>query len=525
MRTSRGAAFLVAVFLFFGGLLSGCGSGAPPDNIYQGSYRAAYSIPQLNESGTFSYTIEKKGGMTGSFVDTQTNKTRGFRGTMNNSGSFSGEVTEGATRSAVSGVIASTGVPGGDFTLNQNGAEYQGNFTLVGDTSQLPTFTSAYQGGYNGAFNVANPPPGRAASGSVSFSVDQRGSITGSFIESDNDKIVGNNPSGAFLGQVTNDGRFTGAIAYDPANPVAVEGTLINRGDGKADGDFVLVMGGSRFGGSFDEPLALPGNSPFANSYRGTYGIPENGESGTVSFTVEPNGRITGFLSQSNDSPVGTVEGNLSNDGTFSATVTYQPGTFSASAALASRTMDGALATSTLTGGGLAGDFVMTIPAQDADGSIRRDAAGNPVAARVPGNFEITIGGSEVDSIYRGSYSESSLPSVPGLLFPNGAGGAFTPNATMAITIDKEGEMTGTLGGLSVRARVTNDGRFTGTLGAVPMNGKISRQGVLDVDISDATKFQFYPGVSGNLTIRVNGVEHEGEFQGIGGSDEGALPR
>jgi hypothetical protein len=554
MTRARFIAASLAATAGYGILLTGCGSGTPENTVYQGTYRSVYNIPQLSESGQFNFTVDIKGKMVGSLADANSSKVRAFTGELKNTGKFEGTATYNGVSSSLRGTLATGGgggaAPGGgsgggDFTLSENNVTYQGSFSLgaVDQTPDQPE-SSEYQGNYSGVYNI----PGLSQGGSISYSVDKSGKIIGS--------VTQGTQTGLFTGTVANTGSFTGTFAIG-ATPQSISGTLVKSGDGSSVGNFIVAQGSQSFAGTFGKTQTpVSGDSPYKGAYRGTYSMPEQNESGSVSFTVDPSGSITGFFSQTQNQRVGTFVASLSNDGTFSGVVKYEdvtdtqkqndPNFFK----YRDRPITGKLGTSAV-GGGLAGDFVMTVTGQ------------NNTAVNRPGNFEVGIGASEPDSIYRGSYGNSAI--VPGIYLSRGSGGALpllssaataeNPSAqagtNLTVTFDKQGEFLGVIGSYDFRGRATNDGRIVGTLGGVAFEGKISRQlipsertggspavparpgpdGVFgtDDDIAAVPEVppttQFKEGFAGDLIMSVNGVSYPASIAGIGGNAEGAQPR
>lgn len=508
-------------------ILAGCGSGTEKNSSFGGSYRSAYTIPQLNETGIFLFTVGTKGDVRGSF-DNQSGKVREFTGQLNNNGSLTGSTVDRTTNTtgSFSGTVAGSGqagipdvlvdVTGGDFTLTENNVPYVGAFT-VGETPAAPG-TSGFQGFYNGVYNI----PELNQNGTTSFSVDSAGKMTG--------QLTRNDETGLLTGTVQSTGNFTASVAFR-SETTQLTGTLIKTADNSTLGNFTQTVGGRTVGGSFGPTTVQTGDSQFAGAYRGTYSIPEQGENGNISFTVDPSGSLTGFFSQSNNSPVATFTGAFNNDGRFTGSLTYEPST-----GLASRAITGKLGTSQVNSQ-LAGDFVMTI-----DGLNK------------PGNFEVAIGASEPDSIFLGTYSGPSIsdgvfisgttnsrldslqtqPDADSLTLEGNTTGTVN---TLSLSVDKQGSLIGAFGGVSVSGRVTNDGRVTGKWGGFNLQGVISKQQIKDLTTFTITQPTFDPatgrqltagsvsysyedlaGFAGNLTVTVNGTNYNVTLRGIGGT-------
>jgi hypothetical protein len=261
IRWATGLGLPATVFL---GLLgAGCGTGAPPDNHYRGSFRSQYSIPATNEVGTFTFSVAQKGDMVGSFVDANTNTTNSFAGTINNNGHFDGNVTVGGAAFPISGTLNITGttgsVPGGNFEETRAGVPVEGSFSLL-TVATSPT-NSAFAGAY------ANPAsiPGFAVLGSqsalptasnLSITVDTEG------------KFVGSVGALTLLGSISSDGRFTGQLGNFDAggNPIGaaypITGKLARAGVAAISvasglkvtspgiaGDFTVIIAGQQFSG------------------------------------------------------------------------------------------------------------------------------------------------------------------------------------------------------------------------------------------------------------------------------------
>ncbi|MDX1933299.1 MAG: hypothetical protein SFU56_11885 [Capsulimonadales bacterium] len=504
-------------------VLSGCGAKSKPDTQYRGSYRAAYTIPAVNEAGTFTFTVEQKGGMTGSFIDNNSGKIYAFNGEVATSGYFSGTLKNGPDSFRIEGTLNISGptTGGGDFKQTRSNQEYRGSFSLT-DTVITPTPGSSYRGPYSGSYNI----PGLGETGTLSFSVNSRGDINGSWTRE--------NETALFTGTVQESGAFAGTIAFATEN-LAISGTLNRTTNATTSGNFQLVQGGKSFPGTFGSTDTAPaGDSPFQGAYRGTYSVPESQENGNLSFTVDPRGKLTGFFSQSSNKPVGTFTGAFNNDGTFVGNVTYDPSTN-----LAARPITGKLQTSELNGL-KAGDFVWTIDGKN-----------------YPGNFEVGIGASEPDSIYRGAYGGPNISNGISFSSTSGATGTRLDNpelagdadslvldannnarvtgtvTTLTFTIDKQGRLVGTLGGYPLDVRVTNDGRVFGTYDGFPVRGNISRQLIrvlLSFDIDTEKRKITYSygdkdGIAGDLIVTINGREFPASIAGVGGNPEGASPR
>lgn len=525
------SAFLYSLGATGAFILTGCGSGTTKNTVYNGAYRSAYTISGLNEAGAFNFTVDVKGSITGS-LDNQNGTIREVSGSLNNDGTFTADTLNRANnvRGRLTGTMSGLGeipipgappvsnpVTGGNFTLSENNIQTSGSFLVNGD---IPApGTSGFQGFYNGVYNI----PELNQNGTTSFSVDAAGRMTG--------QLTKNDETGLLTGNVQSTGAFTASVAFRNETST-LTGTLVRTDDNSTLGNFTQTVGGRLVGGSFGPTTVQTGDSQFAGAYRGTYSIPEQGENGNVSFTVDPSGSLTGFFSQSNNSPVATFTGAFNNDGRFTGNLSYE-----ATTGLTTRAITGKLGTSQVNNK-LAGDFVMTIN-----------------GVNKPGNFEVAIGASEPDSIFLGTYAGPSIsdgiyvsdvtnspldflqvqPDQDSIAFQTSQPtGVVT---IISVSVDREGSVIGALGGISVSGRVTNDGRFTGKWGGFNLQGIISKQLIKEVQdttitqtVRDATTgvvttpggvkytYQFLAGFAGNLTVTVNGQNYNVFIQGIGGS-------
>ena len=499
MRSARSILpLLVAGALVLSALLlaAGCGGGPKADSLFQGAYRASYAIPDLDENGTFSFSIDQEGRMVGSFVDARTNQTRGFSGTVNNAGGFSGQRSEpGGTSFPVTGVFAGAGssgvgTSGGDFRLTQNGVSRQGSFTVVtGGSPTLPTFESAFQGAYTLAWSL----PGRNQSGTTSFSVDARGAITGLFTRA--------SETGLFTGAIGNNGHFEGTIAY-PSGAAALAGTLApppaNGGAPPAAGTTVGNFTQSENGASVPGVLSIPTPpppaappSPFAGTYRGNYSLPGAGERGSVNFTIDPSGVLTGsFVSGAR---VGSFSAAVAGDGTFSGTITFGSGQTQEVRSIAGKMAAlGGGGSGGASPAGVAGDFVQTV-----------------TGALQPGTFEASIAatGPGTDSNFLGAYDGSW------------SNAALGETGTFQFTIDAEGQMLGSFRRENGRTgnfagSVTAAGRWSGVVN-YPDGERVTLDGVMA--LNDAKN-----RINGNYTEFLAGVAYDVTFTGARRGEPGA---
>jgi hypothetical protein len=501
------AKFLVSLGALSLAALAGCAGGAPPDSEFVGTYLSTYTLPAIGENGTFSFTVEQKGRMVGSFTDANTNLVYAFDGTVENSGKFTGTMKNGATSSNVSGLLVVKGASGsgtgntgagGDFNVTRSGTEQRGYFTIGGT---LNSAASTYQGPYAGVYgaDTALLVEGKTLNGLASYSVDSKGNIIGS--------LTRGAETGLLTGTVGNTGAFQATVRFASIT-LPLSGTLVKTTDGSAQGNFTFSADGRLYPASFSKSstVVAGGDSPYKDAYRGTYGVPQQGETGNISFTVDPSGSIIGFLNQAINKPVGTLVGSVENDGGFSGSITYNATEVNllpaAERALyTSRTIQGKLG-NRAGGNGVAGDFTMVIN-----------------GATTPGNFEATVGGSEVDSDYRAAYTWNSFL-APGFNVNLVPGGRFTSANNPELAIDKQGSILGNLGSHRFDGRVTNDGRVVGQLRGndnawYPVRGIMSK--VIWKIPNGSGGFDDVPGLAGNLYVTVSGEEYPIAIKLVGG--------
>ena len=503
-QTQTRAEFLMTVGAFSLAALTGCSAGAPPDSEFQGTYLSTYTLPGIGENGTFSFSVEQKGKMIGSFTDANTNAVYAFDGVVENTGKFTGTIKNGATSSPIAGLLVvkgssgASGSSGGDFTLTRAGAEQRGYFTVGGS---LSTVNSDYQGIYSGVYGVDDRLQigGKGFSGLASYSVDSKGNIIGSLTRS------GSAETGLLTGTIGNTGAFAATVKFAVANvTLPLAGTLVKTTDGSAQGNFTVSSGGNLYPASFSKSSSVVagGDSPYKGAYRGTYGLPDTGENGNLSFTVDPSGAIIGFFNQALNKPVGTLVGGVENDGGFTGTITYNATEVSALPAAeqllyTSRSIEGKLGTR-IGGSGVSGDFNMRV-----NGSS------------YAGNFEASVGGSEVNSTYRAAYTDAGLFSqafdanrVPG--------GRFVTSSSVDISVDKQGSIIGSLGSHRFDGLVTNDGRVVGQLRGVDSAWYVIRGIVSKVDWKIGT--DKIPGLAGNLYVTIGVEEYPISIKMTGGT-------
>ena len=299
-------------------VMAGCGSGAPPNSKYAGTYRATYLTPATGETGTFSFTVEQKGRMTGSFTDIF-NKTKGFTGSVGNNGSFDGQVTDTTGTYPINGTLTAQG---GDFRITRGSVDQQGSFTTAGtlptpapSPTPTPTVTNTFTGAYRGTYGI----PEQNENGNLSFTVDPSGNITGFFSQ------TANQPVATLTAIVAGDGNFTGNLTYPnnaPAvRPISGKFAASKASTGGVSGDFNVTINGVARPGNLEATIgASEVNSAFRASYSNgdlltnTFDA-SNLPSGTlpsslaISFDVDKEGSFIGVIGQNK------VSGRITNDG------------------------------------------------------------------------------------------------------------------------------------------------------------------------------------------------------------------
>lgn len=127
------------------------------------------------------------------------------------------------------------------------------------------------------------------------------------------------------------------------------------------------------------------------------------------------------------------------------------------------------------------------------------------------------ISDSPFASLYQGSYSRSA----GGYELFNGSGPSapLSPEGGLSISVDKEGEFVGIMGGETIGGKIDNDGRFRATLRSYSLSGKLSHQGIPTLDITDpeGQKQIYMDGIVGNFSLMIDGVAYPGVLRGIGG--------
>jgi hypothetical protein len=212
VKLSR-AAFLYSLGAAGVFILTGCGSGTDKNSSFGGSYRSAYTIPAKNENGTFTFTVDVKGKVSGVF-DNQGGQIREFNGEIDNNTSLSGAtlIRASGLTGTLDGNASGPGAPGvpetlvpitgGNFVLVEQGTTYAGSFVVDSQDARNP-FQAAYTdaGRFADAFTIENAPPSTITSSPVTeFSVDGDGRLIGKF------------GTHSVVAQITNNGNITGTI-------------------------------------------------------------------------------------------------------------------------------------------------------------------------------------------------------------------------------------------------------------------------------------------------------------------------
>ncbi len=447
-QTRRG--FLAVSGAVTAAALIGCAAGAPPNSTYQGTYRSVYAIPGAGENGTFNYSVEQKGKVTGALVDSSNNKAWSFNGIVANNGKFEGTLSDGAQTSPISGTLSKTG---GNFELMRSGQPVRGDFQIDG---KLTESQSNYQGTYTGTYNV----PGLNLSGTNNFTVDSKGNLIGA--------ITRGEETGLMSGTVSNSGTIIISAKF-ASETLPLAGTIVKTADGTSQGNFTVTKTGNTYAGTFkkatetvkDENGNATEVNPFQGAFRGTYGIPEIAEDGSISFTVDKTGKYTGFL-EARGGLVGTVSGSVNAEGLFSGNVTYNNG--GAERTLAGRMSKTRISNSDSENGAAdarSGNFTITV------NGVTRAAS-----------FEATIGSNEVNSLYRGTFRNGGVVAGFSPVRATDTGNSFIVGNALTLayftiptgydvvesflSIDKQGVVIGGVGLYDIEGRITNDGRFEG---------------------------------------------------------------
>ena len=201
--------------------LVGCGGSTEKNSTYTGSYRSAYSITTLGETGTFNFTVDTKGKVSG-LMDNLSGEVREVNGSINADGAF--EATTRNRTSGATGVLNSTvssefvnnlpgsfnnptPVSGGNFSIQESGVTSVGNFLINATPTQINPGND-FRGYYGSNIQAHGraisfggaPEAALIDSNSVDFNVDTRGVILGT---------LGSYP---FEAVVNTDSRIVGTV-------------------------------------------------------------------------------------------------------------------------------------------------------------------------------------------------------------------------------------------------------------------------------------------------------------------------
>ena len=506
--TRTGTGFGALVIPAFIMTLAGCGSGAPPNSHFQGSYRSQYVVPTTNENGIFSFSVAQKGDMVGSFVDSSTNTTSAFTGTVGSDGHFHGSVNVGANVYPVTGTLNTAtingSVPGGDFQETRGTNVMQGSFSLVaaGVTPPTPAPSvsniSPFSGAYRGTYGL----PVNGESGNISFTIDTAGQMTGFFSQ------TSSAPIRAFTATILPNGNFKTA---DGAS-ISLVGTMAKSTVGTLTaGNFTL----NSQPGSFEVSI---GASEVDSLYQGAYfgncvltiATPPvtiisdlaSGLVANVTFTVDKEGAVLGTINNKSFNAVITNDGRINGsvagltlNGKISPTFSGKTGSPGAPGGTANTGPDI-----------VAGNFTLVDPSgvtPTSSGVLRIAADAGPTGT----------------SVFQGSYGGVADPKMPFTSFHVPPGSSLSNNdGTVSVTIDGEGNVVGTMGGFPVKLFVTNDGQFQGSIGPDVIVGALARQQVPQPTIDNPAKQGFVAGIAGDFVITDAGKPFNGMFIAAGGN-------
>lgn len=290
----------------------------PANSPFLGAYRGTYGVPDSNEAGDLSFTVDPSGAIGGSFNQNNNAPAGVFAGSIAGDGNFVGTVTYPTLPASTSGdpttavrtiagkVAAGTGSAvgklQGDFRVQyvsagqSVGPNRPGSLDVtLGAASNVD---SIFRGSYANAFHLpispiaANPnatPPQAAVDGyeglipfgvsaapfgtvpqaaGFSFSVDKQGKLVGSVSDQSSGVVS------TLTGSVTNDGRFTAVLAT-PTGSYPLVGKLSKQGvltkdataatpkNGFSPGvsaNFQVKVNGTDYPGFFFAPGGFTGN-------------------------------------------------------------------------------------------------------------------------------------------------------------------------------------------------------------------------------------------------------------------------
>ncbi len=197
MATLSRFAFLNALAIGGAFVLTGCGGSTDKNSNYTGAYRSAYTISSLDEVGTFNFTVDVKGNISG-LMDNQTGKVREVSGQMDREGTFNASTRDRGSSVVIGRItgtmsIAPTTIPigtdviatpviGGNFSLVESGATRAVNFVV-----NAPIANSTFQAAYTSNSDIVFDPVSfggasqttLADTSTLQFSVDRQGVVLG----------------------------------------------------------------------------------------------------------------------------------------------------------------------------------------------------------------------------------------------------------------------------------------------------------------------------------------------------------
>jgi hypothetical protein len=215
--------------------LLGCGGGNEPfrgETDFVGPWYGTYRAPGTGDSGLMTLTISSSAVMVGTYQNLLSGETGRVRGAVNPDGGFNATFTADGSGRTVS-VNGYMGFPdagsrialAGDGTWSETGMPVRG-FTF--DLNRDSGGTSPFQASLAGTWAV----PGTTEGGPMTLTVNQNGTMTGSFTN------TGRGTAGAIQGQVTNDGTFVGVfIENGTGDRIEIQGQMDRMADEGLAGD------------------------------------------------------------------------------------------------------------------------------------------------------------------------------------------------------------------------------------------------------------------------------------------------
>lgn len=386
-----------------------------------------------------------------------------------------------------------------------------GAFVLTGCGSGTPK-NSNYTGAYRSAYTISS----LNETGEFDFTIDVKGRVQGT-LNNQNGKIREFSGELKNSGEIDGDtfdrtsnvrGRLSGKFAGEGADATSITGGNFTLTEANVPAVGTFVVGGT------PSPIPSPTVSTFNASYNGTYSIPELGESGNLSFSVDTQGKMLGFFNESTTAPVGALVGTVTNSGNFTGTLSYSDQTLPK---YKQRTISGVLANSVASDGRIVGNFIQTV------------ATASGATQQYSGNCELQIPANQPVSDYRGSFSSAFADTfvvksggVPPV-------GVVPASGHIELDIDQEGSGIATIDGVTsvngvdvrtqsvIYFQINNDGRVVGTINGIPITGKASKQIIpLRPGINGAAD-ETSPGITGVLSFTISGQVYLASFFGAGG--------